>query len=426
MLLTVRWVPFAVAAVVGGAKVSGRHSDARALGYNRSLNLFDFLVLAAVASAALGGYRMGFLARVASWIGFGLGVFVAARLAPVVLEKYQGGMPETRLLIAVGLFLLVATAGASLGAVAATSLRSLIPPGTGLRQADRALGGVAGGLGAVLVVWLLIPIVAEVPGIASELARNSSIARSIDRYGPSTPQALEDLRRQVSEANFPEVFSRLGPSPGTGPPPEEVALPPAVRTRVAASTVKVVGTACGRVLNGSGFSPAADTIVTNAHVVAGVDRPSVLRTDGRRLQATVVVFDPNRDLAVLRVNGLGQDPLPVGNGDVGDEGAVYGHPRGQDPVAISPARIESRVNAQGLDLYGSRTIRREVLILASALEPGDSGGALVDTAGSVMGVAFAVAPDRPATAYALSSGELRAVLAVPRGAPVDTGPCVRG
>jgi S1-C subfamily serine protease len=382
-------------------------------------------VLVAVVSAAVGGYRMGFLARVASWVGLGAGVYAAARLAPVVLDKYQGGMPETRLLLALGLFLVVSTAGASLGALAGTSVRRLIPPGTGLRTADRTAGGVIGALGGVLFVWLLVPILAAVPGSVSELARNSAIARNIDRFGPSTPQALQDLRRQVSDVNFPEVFSRLGPSPATGPPPGEVAIPAAIRDRVAASTVKVTGTACGRVLSGSGFSPGADIVVTNAHVVAGVDRPSVMRTDGRRINATVVVFDPNRDLAVLRVPGLGQDPLPVADGGVGDEGAVYGHPRGQEALAIIPARIETKVNAQGLDLYGDHQIRRQILILASALEPGDSGGALVDTSGRVVGVAFAVAPDKPATSYALAAEELRAVLAVPRGAQVETGPCVR-
>jgi S1-C subfamily serine protease len=116
----------------------------------------------------------------------------------------------------------------------------------------------------------------------------------------------------------------------------------------------------------------------------------------------------------------------VGDGDVGDDGAVYGHPGGQDALDISPARIQSKINARGLDLYGSRQIRREVLILAAKLAPGDSGGALVDTTGTVVGVAFAIAPDQPATAYALSSAELRAVLSVPRSAQVDTGPCIRG
>jgi len=378
-----------------------------------------------VVSAAVGGYRMGFLARMLSWVGLAAGIYAAARLAPVVLDQYQGGQPETRLLVALGLFLVVSTAGASLGAIAGHSIRQLIPPGTGLRTADRAAGGVIGGLGGLVMVWLLVPILAEVPGVLSETIRNSSIARNIDRYGPSTPQALQDLRRQVSDVNFPQVFSRLGPSPSAGPPPGEVALPAGVRDRVALSTVKVSGTACGRVLSGSGFSPAAEIIVTNAHVVAGVDHPSILRTDGRRISATTVVFDPNRDLAVLRVPGLGRPALPVGDPDPGDEGAVYGHPQGQDELAIIPARVESEVNAQGLDLYGRSAIRRQVLILAAALEPGDSGGALVDTGGNVIGVAFAVAPDRPATAYALSSSELRTVLGQPREAEVDTGPCVR-
>ncbi|MDP1804872.1 MAG: CvpA family protein, partial [Acidimicrobiales bacterium] len=188
---------------------------------------------------------MGFLARVASWIGLGAGIYAAMRLSPVVLDQYTSGRPETRLLVALGLFLVISTAGASLGAVAGHSMRQLIPPGTGLRTADRAAGAVIGGIGGLVLIWLLIPILAAVPGVVSEVARNSSIARAIDRLGPDSPQALQDLRRQVSDFNFPEVFSRMGPSPDAGPPPGEVALPAAVRDRVAASTVKVYGTACG-------------------------------------------------------------------------------------------------------------------------------------------------------------------------------------
>ena len=369
---------------------------------------------------------MGFLARVASWIGLAIGIYAAVRLTPVVLDYFNAGFPETRLLVALLLFLVVTSAFASLGAVAGASIRSLIPPGTGLRQFDRVAGAAIGTLGALVLVWLLVPVLAEVPGVVSEQARNSSIARTLDRLGPGTPQALQDLRRQVSEANFPQVFSRLGPSPATDPPPADLALPPAVRTRVAASTVRVTGSACGRLLSGSGFSPAAETIVTNAHVVAGVERPSVHRPDGRRLQATVVVFDPNRDLAVLRVPGLGQDPLPVGQAEVGEDGAVYGHPGGQNEIEISPARIADVINARGFDLYGDRQIRREVLVLAADLEPGDSGGAVVDTTGTVVGVAFAIAPDQPATAYALSGDELQTVLDVPRSGAVSSGPCIRG
>jgi len=150
-----------------------------------------------------------------------------------------------------------------------------------------------------------------------------------------------------------------------------------------------------------------------------------MRPDGRVLNATVAVFDPARDLAVLRVSGLGQAALPLDSAGAGTSGAVFGHPGGQDALEVSPARIESRVSAMGRDIYNRAATRRDVLILASELAPGDSGGALVDADGDVVGVAFAIAPDRPGTAYALSDRELAAVLALPRTGAVDTGSCLR-
>jgi S1-C subfamily serine protease len=137
-----------------------------------------------------------------------------------------------------------------------------------------------------------------------------------------------------------------------------------------------------------------------------------------------LILDVDGDLAVLRVPGLGQSPLPVGTGSVGSSGAVFGHPGGQEEVRAAPASIRDQVEALGRDLYDARPVRRDVFILASELQQGDSGGALVNRNGAVMGVAFAIAPDRAGTAYALTSGELQAALAAPRGAAVTTGPCL--
>ena len=388
------------------------------------MNLFDVVVVVVVAAAAVGGYRVGFVARVAGWAGWVVGLAVGAAFIPTLLDKVRPPDEQIRILIVVGALILAAGVGAAIGEGLGSQLRRLMPFGP-LRQADKAAGLAAGGLGVLVLLWLMLPALSSVPGELSSQVRNSSVARAVDTAAPRPPKPLQTLRQLVTDANFPQVFANLRPSPGTGAPPGDLALAQAVQSRVAASTVKVSGTACGRVLQGSGFSPAPDTIVTNAHVVAGVDRPQVRRLDGRVLNATVQVFDPARDLAVLRVNGLGQAPLPVESATVGEAGAVFGHPGGQNPLEVSPARVESRVSALGRDIYNRSATRRDVYVLASNLAPGDSGGPLVDTSGAVVGVAFAIAPDRSATAYALTDKELAAVLDVPRGGAVDTGPCLR-
>lgn len=361
----------------------------------------------------------------ASWVGLIVGVGVAVLLAPRILEAVeQNTDPQLRALISVGVFVVMASLGATIGEIAGVSLRRLIPPGPA-RSVDRGVGTVAAGLSVLALLWLLIPALSEVPGKLSSQVRNSTIAQAVDRAAPNAPGPLQALRNLVQEADFPRVFEALGPSPGSGPPPEASGLSAEVEARVSASTVRISGPACGRVLEGSGFSPEPGIIVTNAHVVAGVDRPTVQRPDGARIRARVVVFDPNRDLAVLEVDNLRQNPLPIGTPEVGGTGAVFGHPGGQVQLEISPARIEQRVNALGRNIYNSPGARRDVLVLAAELRPGDSGGALVDTDGAVVGVAFAIAPDAPNTAYALHASELREVLDVPRAGPVSTGPCIR-
>lgn len=389
------------------------------------MNVLDLVILAALVAGIVGGFRVGLIARLASWAGWLFGLMVATAVAPRILDFVDQLDTQVRVLLIIGIFLMIASLGAAVGEIAGRRLHSLLPPVGGLRTADHIGGGVTGALGILVVVWLLLPALSDVPGTLSRLTRNSAVARAVSAFAPRAPGPLQDLRQQVADANFPEVFSSLRPSPTTGTPPAASILSAEVRTRVEAATVKVTGPACGRILTGSGFAIGPELVATNAHVVAGVDRAKVERPDGRRLDATVLVFDPARDLAILRVRGLGETALNVGSGNRGTTGAVFGHPGGQDAIEVSPARVESRVSAVGRDLYGRSSTRRDVFVLAADLAPGDSGGALVDTAGDVVGVAFAIAPDRPGTAYALADTELRAVLAVPRGAAVDTGACLR-
>ncbi|MEQ1786475.1 MAG: trypsin-like peptidase domain-containing protein, partial [Acidimicrobiales bacterium] len=189
------------------------------------------------------------------------------------------------------------------------------------------------------------------------------------------------------------------------------------------ATVKVQGVACRRIQEGSGFVVAPGLVVTNAHVVAGERETVVQRSDGSEVRAIVVAFDPNRDLAVLRADDLGRPALERSTIEEGGVGAVFGHPGGGD-LRAAPFQVGQQVTATGTDIYDQRATEREVLILASALRPGDSGAALVDPSGRVVGVAFAIAPDRPGVAYALAMEELDAVLAGNLSGPVDTGPCL--
>jgi S1-C subfamily serine protease len=387
------------------------------------VNELDLLILAAAVSAVIGGWRLGFLARVASWIGLALGLVVAARVLPAVLDSFQDADPTSRLLVVAGILIGGAFLGQALGLIVGAQFHYALPLGP-IRLVDKALGGVAGIVGVLVALWAMLPSMADVPGWPARETRQSVIARAIDEYGPRPPDTLKALRRLVGEDQFPRVFADLAPSREVGPPPAASGISAEVDAVVQRATVKVTGVACRRIQEGSGFIVAPDVIVTNAHVVAGEQETDVITSTGRRLTGVVTVFDPDRDLAVVHVRGLDGTALPIGAGEVGDIGAVYGHPGGQDPIEVSPAEISQRVTAVGRDLYDSHETRRDVFILASELRPGDSGGPLVNPGGQVMGVAFAIAPDRPNTAYALTTDELRPVLAADGSAAANTGPCL--
>lgn len=384
----------------------------------------DLVILVAAIMAAVGGYRLGFLGRAVSWIGLAAGFYVAVRVLPSVITGLHRSSATTLLVVAVVILVGGAMVGQAVGLLAGAQLHRVLPPGP-LRLADRAAGAVVGAAGVLVVLWLLIPSLAQVPGWPARAVIDSSISRLVSRDLPPPPSALQLLRRLVGDGN-PAVFSVLQPGRASGPPPTGIPLSPAVAQRVLDSTVKVEGQACGEIIEGSGFAVAADLVATNAHVVAGESRgnTSVLLPDGHTLAATVVMYDPNRDLALLSVPSLGESPLPVADPAVGAVGAVFGHPGGQDQVAVTPARVSQTENAVGPDIYGSHNVKRAILVLAAALAHGDSGGALVDPGGRVVGVAFAIAADSAGTSYALDTTELRAALSEARSASASTGSCL--
>ena len=387
------------------------------------MNQLDLIVVVMVLAAGVGGWRLGFLARVFSWFGLALGVFLGSRLLPSVLHAISSNDAGYRAAIAVLVLLGGAFAGQALGLMAGLRIHRVLPLGP-IRLIDRSVGAALGSVGVMLSFWLFVlPWLVDLPGWPAQQARSSAVAQALDKYAPSPPDRFKALRRLIGDRNFPEVFDKLAPAPESGPPPAETGFAAGVQERVAASTDKIEGEACHRIQEGSGFAAAADLVATNAHVVAGVRSPVVIRPDGRHIPATLVFFDSDRDLALLRVTGLNQTPLPIATAHTGDRGAVFGHPGGQDPLRVAPARVSQEVTARGRDLYDAHRTDRDVFVLAAGLHPGDSGAAFTNLSGQVVGVAFAIAPDQPDTAYALTSKELNAALAGPRIAQ-SSGPCL--
>ncbi len=385
----------------------------------------DLLIGLALFSAAFGGYRMGFIARAASWIGLAAGMIIAIRVLPIILRNVDAANSSDRLTVVVVAILGGALLGQIAGLFAGARLAAVVPAGP-LRVGDRILGSVVGVFGVLVSVWLMLPLAANVQGWPAQQVRTSNIAAAIYDHAPHPPNAMATLRRLVGSSSFPEVFSGLQAAPETGPAPKTVPLSSELVREVAEATVRVEGEACRRTQDGSGFAVSGDLIVTNAHVVAGEKTTTVMSPNGREYAAYVVYFDAGRDLALLQVPDYKGRALPIGEAKAGEAGAVFGHPGGQSALSVQPALVSQSITAVGRDLYDRAQTRRDVLVLSANLQQGDSGSALVNTRGEVIGVAFAIAPDRPGTAYALSTDELRAALAAPRSGPVSTGACLSG
>lgn len=384
------------------------------------MNALDLVLLAVLAVSALGGYRMGLIVRVASLVGFLGGLALSPLTIPLGLDLVAPTSSLARLATTLGTLLVTVGLTSAIAQTFAASIRRTVHDSP-LRNVDR-IGGAAAGMATTLVfVWFAAPLAGMVPGQLAQLVRGSEIVSRVREFGPDMANPLATLQ-SFAGSRFPEVFADLAPAPATQPPPEAIPVSQEVVDRVLASTVKVEAAGCGASFAGSGWVAAENTVVTNAHVVAGADAVQVLRPDGTRLDATVVVYDDDRDVAILEVAGLDQAPLPLGSADDGEGAATFGHPRGQDQTRIAPTRVERTIDAVGRDIYGEDRVERDVVVLGVQLAQGDSGSAVVDADGTVVGTVFAISPDDRDTAYALANSEVETALTAPR-TPGATGRC---
>ncbi len=377
------------------------------------MTLTDLLLVLLLVGAAVSGWRAGFIARLAGWIGLVAGLGVSVLTVPLALTVVADAGPAVRLLLAASTFagtvagvtLLLSHVGRSLGARVAT---------TRLAPVDRFAGSTAGALVVVLLAWLVLPAATTLPDPIGRQASDAAATRLLATVAAPPPDVTATLRDLIADGPFPEIIAELEPVRAAGPPPDDLAVPSEVLERVTASTVRVTSRACNARFDGSGVTIAGGLVLTNAHVVAGSEAVEVRRPDGAVRSGRVVAFDPARDLALVSVEDLGQAPLPLASADPRDEVAVIGYPGGQAQARAAPARIQQRRAAVGRDIYGVDETERQVLFLSAELRRGDSGAPVVDVAGNVVGLVFAVSPDAPSSAYALDRRELDAILAAPR------------
>lgn len=374
------------------------------------MNLFDLLLAALACVAAVGGFRLGFVARSSAWLGMAVGLLVGAHLARPVAERLNNDHPSGALVAATLILLTAALVGQILGQLAGTRLRLTVPAGWA-RRADRRLGAVAGILGVALAGWLLLPIISVLRSWPAQEAQDSAFASLVTDRLPEPPNTVRSLASLVGPMRWQELLTGL-PSRGLPPPPPPPGVPQEIIDRAAASVVKIVGRGCGDDRRGSGFVVQGNLVVTNAHVVAGVDNPKVSSELQPGLDANLLVYDSARDLAVLEVPGLNAPSLALRPAAEGDSGAVFGYPGG-DQLTSSPFQVAWAQQVRMPDLYqdNGQTQPRNVLFLAAALKAGDSGSPLIDPEGSAIGVAFAISRKIPNLAFALTIADVKVIVA---------------
>lgn len=386
----------------------------------------DLVLILAVLAAAVHGMRLGALVQVLTFGGFWLGITLGALLSVAVASDIHstGVRAAVTLVLVLGLALLLGVAGRLLGAWSHAAVRRIR-----LGPVD-AVAGVAVAVAAVLLLaWLLGSVLSESRyGWLNREVEDSTVLRAVDDAMPPVPDVYSKLQTFLDNTGFPPVFAEIAP-----PPAQPVAVPSTglaqhIAQAASASTVKVLGQACGYLQEGSGFVVGRGLVVTNAHVVAGEPSTQVV-VDGASYPATPVLFDPNFDLAVLRTDAPLGPPLALDPDTVsrGAQGAVLGYPE-DGPLTVGPAGVAASITAEGRNIYNEGFVVRQVYQIDANVEPGNSGGPLLSENGSVIGVVFSRSTVDADVGYALTSpGVLQRVdEAESAQSPVSTGACTEG
>jgi S1-C subfamily serine protease len=390
------------------------------------VNVLDWILVLVVLAYAVSGYWQGFISGAFATAGLLIGGFVSVLwLVPKLL-----GDADPSLWVSLGalfVVLLCASFGQALFQYVGARIRDQIT-WQPVRAVD-AVGGAALSAAAVLVVaWVLGVAVSgsALPGVSNQV-RSSLVLSEVDSVMPEeADDALRAFNEVVGSSFFPRYLEPFATERiiEVGPPSDKVARDPQVRA-AQASVLKIRGeNDCGRGVEGTGFVYSPGRVMTNAHVVAGVDDPTVLVGE-QEVPARVVHYNPDLDVAVLAVDGLGRPFLRFDKtGEARDDAAVLGYPN-DGPYNVQAARIRGEQRLRSPDIYGSGTVIREVFSLRSLVRPGNSGGPLLSVDGRVLGVIFAASVTDRDTGYALTADQVSqsAASGLTNDSEVDTGDC---
>ena len=379
------------------------------------MTVLDLVIVGFAAIFAFIGFARGFFVGVLSLAGFVAGAWIGTRFGPQLLSDGN----QSPYAPFFGLFgaIIVGTILSAGAESVAGPLRAGIR-GSGLGALDGLLGAALAVVIALGFAWVVGVIIRQSPGV-SDLRRAVRQSVILDELNERLPS--DTLLKALARIDpFPRVD---GPEVDVGPPQSGSGADPDVR-RAGKSVVKILGNACGLGVSGSGWVAGDGIVVTNAHVVAGQDTTLVEPRGGRgRLQATAIAFDSKNDIAVLRVPGLGLAPLQFAREvKVSEPAAIEGFPLA-GPFQIRSARIGQTRVVISQDAYGRGPVRRRITAFRGRVQPGNSGGPLVDVAGRVSGTIFAESVGGgPRGGYAVPNATVRRVLAG-AGERVGTGPC---
>ncbi|HSU47095.1 MAG TPA: MarP family serine protease [Arthrobacter sp.] len=390
------------------------------------LTVLDIVLILALLSYLIYGLRNGFLVTVGGLAGFAAGAIAAFFAVPLVSTFVEDSGWRLTAIIAAAVVLMAL--GHGLGTMVGRQLRGVVRIRP-LRAVDRLVGGALNLAVSALVMSMLAFSVSSlgVPVVSQQLAE-SKVIRFIDGLTPTPVKAtMAQLRSTVIGNGIPTLLEGLDQGQAVTVPNTSTNTP--ALNKAAQSVLRIAGTAyeCGQNQTGSGFVVSPDRVVTNAHVVAGVSQPVVEMPDGGAMPGRVVYFDSRHDLAVLAVDNLPSQPLPLSR-DLpgGSQAAFAGYPHG-GPFQSKPATVQDIATVLVPDIYGNSPAPEDIYRLAGDVQPGNSGGPLLTTDGQVAGVVFAKATSDAEVGFAITMNDLNPVAerAPALSSPVSSGQCIQ-